>query len=74
MNTLLVSYDLRAPGKDYSSLWDHLKSYPGYIKPLESFWIIRTFSTCDKVRDAAKACVDSNDKLIVIDITKDNAA
>ncbi len=69
MNTILISYDLRAPGKDYSKLWEHLKSYPNWAKPLESFWLIKTDSTAEQVFGAAAKHVDGNDKIITIDVT-----
>jgi hypothetical protein len=69
MNTILISYDLRAPGRDYTKLWDHLKSYGNWAKPLESVWLIRTTLTAAKVRDAASNYVDQNDKIFAVDMT-----
>lgn len=74
MNTILISYDLRAPGKDYSRLWEHLRSYGNYAKPLESFWLIRTTSTAEQVRDAAINHVDRNDKIFTVDVTARHSA
>lgn len=73
-NTILVSYDLMAPGKDYDKLWDHLKSYPDYIKPLESVWLLKTALSAEEVRDKISLYTDSNDRLLVINVTKDEAA
>ncbi len=69
MNTLLVSYDLKTPGKDYQKLWDHLKSYSYYCKPLESFWLIKTSLSAEAGRDNIKLFMDLNDRLIVINVT-----
>jgi hypothetical protein len=69
MNTILVSYDLHAPGKDYSKLKEHLNSYGSWAKPLESLWLVRTTFTAEQVRDAAKKHVDQNDKIFAVDIT-----
>lgn len=74
MNTILVSYDLRAPGKDYARLWEHLQSYQDYIKPLESFWLLRTSYSAEQVRNTVKQYIDANDRLIVINVTSDAAA
>lgn len=68
MNTILISYDLRAPGRDYTKLWDHLRSYP-WAKPLESVWLIRTTLTAVQVRDAAGNYIDQNDRIFAADIT-----
>jgi hypothetical protein len=69
LNTLLISYDLRTPGKDYSRLWNRLFSYGNYARPLESVWLIRTIYTAEQVRDSIRGYVDQNDKLFVVDVT-----
>jgi hypothetical protein len=74
MSTILISYDLRAPGRDYATLWDHLKAYGSWAKPLESVWLIQTDFTPAQVRDAAKIHVDQNDKILVVDITNKESA
>lgn len=75
MNTLLVSYDLQAPGKDYQKLWDYLRSYDYFAKPLESLWLIKTDSTPEQVRDLVCAnYVDKNDKIFIVDVTGKSAA
>jgi len=74
VNTLLISYDLKSPGKDYSKLLDYLKSYGNWAKPLESFWLIRTTYTAEQVRNAVVGYIDQNDKIFVIDVTSRHAA
>lgn len=74
MKTILVSYDLRAPGKDYNRLWEHLRSYGDYIKPLESFWFLRTLYSAKDVKNKVRQYIDTNDRLMVIDVTGDAAA
>lgn len=64
MAVYCVTYDLKAPGKDYSSLHDHLKKY-AYCKRLESFWLIDTQKTASQIRDDLKNVVDSNDVVFV---------
>lgn len=74
MSTYLISYDLWWPetSKDYEKLISHIKSYGTWAKPLESFWFVKTTKTLTTVRDETKQYLDSNDKLVVLDITKDN--
>ncbi len=75
MYTYLISYDLRAPGKNYSDLHNHLKSYYSWAKPLESFWLIRTTeSKPAEVRNAIRKHMDTNDHVFVVDVTGQNAA
>jgi len=68
-NTLLISYDLRTPGKDYANLWEHLRSYKNYAKPLESVWLVRTSYSAEQVRDFARSYIDQNDRIFVVDVT-----
>lgn len=70
MNTILISYDLRAPGKDYAKLWQHLRSYGNFAKPLESLWLIRTVYSVTQVRDSVAGFIDNNDQIFVVDVTK----
>ena len=74
MRTFLIDYDLNAPGKDYTKLIDHIKSYGNWCHYLKSGWLIRTQSTAAALRDAAVSCVDPNDDLMVVDVTADVAA
>lgn len=74
MNTILISYDLQAPSKDYAQLWDHLRSYENWAKPLESVWLIRTAYNAEQVRNSALNHVDQNDKIFVVDVTNRSSA
>lgn len=74
VKTILVSYDLVAPGRNYDELLDHLRSYSGYCNPLESFWLVRTSFSETEVRDKVANFLDSNDKLLVMDVSGDAAA
>lgn len=72
MNTFLISYDLGLPETydDYKLLIQYIKSYPSWAKPLQSVWLVKTTKTVAQVRDEIKTKVDSNDKVLVIDVTK----
>lgn len=74
MATLLVSYDLKAPGRDYDELYKLLKSTGTYSHPLESVWLVVTPLTTVQYRDALAKVVDANDRLLVIDVSGDSAA
>ncbi len=74
MKTISVSYDLRKPGRNYDDLYEHLESYSDYISPLESVWLLKTSLSAEQVRDAVLEHIDSNDGLLVIDITETVAA
>lgn len=64
MAILVVSYDLKKPGKNYQPVWDYLKKFT-YCKPLESFWLLQTTKSVTTVRDELKPLVDANDRVFV---------
>jgi hypothetical protein len=70
MHTYLVGYDLTAPGRDDARVSEAIKSYDKCAKVLESVWLITSSKSADEVRNHLKRCVDSNDKLLVVHVTK----
>jgi len=66
MATFIVSYDLRAPGRDYTSLFTAIKSYNRWAHPLESVWAIVTDKSAVDVRDHLWSYMDANDGLLVV--------
>lgn len=68
----MVSYDLGSPetSEDYARVIAYLKSYGTRAKPLYSLWFIRTTKSCADVRDDLKKITDSNDKILVMGMTK----
>ena len=74
MSLLLISYDLRAPGRNYDDVYKQLKSYDNWWKNLESVWIVVTSKSPSQVRDDLKVLVDSNDKILVVDISDQSSA
>lgn len=67
--TLMVGYDLNKSGQNYDKLIEALKAYGTYWHHLDSTWLIRTSKTCVEVRDQLKALIDSNDELLVAELT-----
>lgn len=66
---LLVSYDLKVPGRDYNKLYETLKSTTEWWHFLESTWILYTNDPVDIWCDRIRAAIDVNDSFIVVDIT-----
>lgn len=63
-----ISYDLRAPGKDYKSLWKALADI-GAVRVLESQWLTSRGSTTPLV--IANYCLqhmDANDRIFVTEV------
>jgi hypothetical protein len=69
MALYLISYDLNKPEKDYPKLWEALKEI-GAKKVLYSQWAVsRVNTTSAGLRDYIWKFMDSNDRLLVADIT-----
>jgi hypothetical protein len=60
----MISYDLRKPGRDYSSLYAAIES-------IESVWLVRTPLSSGQVRDRIQLHLDANDKLLVASLGSD---
>jgi hypothetical protein len=76
MKTYLISYDLGVPetSEDYKKLIAYIKSYGAWAKPLYSEWFVKTDKTAGQVRDEIEKQTDSNDKVLVLDVTGANWA
>jgi len=74
MNTILIGYDLKKTGQDYTTLIEQIKKLGSWWHCLDSTWMVRCTYTAVQVRDHLKQYVDGNDKLLVVNITGDNWA
>jgi predicted RNA-binding protein len=76
MYTILLSYDLRIPesSSDYLRLIEYIKSHGTWAKPLKSLWLFKTNKRPSVVRNEVMRIVDSNDGVLVIDVTGDDWA
>lgn len=64
--TISVSYDLRAPGRSYETLYAAIKrTGSAWARLLESLWVVVTNKTSAQVRESLSAHVDQNDQLLV---------
>jgi hypothetical protein len=73
MAILLVTYDLKAPGRNYGPVFDYLKQFT-YCKGLESVWLLDTTTSVGDVRTALQGRVDGNDKILVARLTREWAS
>lgn len=70
MRTVLIGYDLKAPGKDYEGLLAIIKVQgSAWWHHLDSTWLIRTEKTPAQIRDALREHLDRNDELLVVDVS-----
>lgn len=64
---ILVSYDLKQPGRDYAPVFAYLRQFT-HCKRMESLWLLDTKVGCGTIRDGLKQHVDSNDVLFVVQL------
>jgi len=67
-----INYDLKKPGRDYSGLYDAIKSCGAWWHYLESTWLVDTNLNAEGVWKRIEAHFDRNDRALVIGITKDH--
>ena len=68
-----INYDLSAPNRDYSGLYEAIKSYPGWWHYLESTWLVVSDNTPSQIWERLKPHVDDNDSLLIIEV-RDNVS
>jgi len=66
MASYFVSYDLNAPGQDYSRLFHYLKSHDTWWHHLDSTWVVVASLSAAELRDGIRNHIDSNDKVLVV--------
>lgn len=66
---LSISYDLNKAGQNYTDLYDTIKTAPGYIRAMDSFWFISTNESVETWSERLLNVIDNNDYLFVVDIT-----
>lgn len=65
MKKYVITYDLRAPGRDYEKLFETIQSYPNWCHLVESVWIVESDRTAAEIRDHLAQYIDRNDQLWV---------
>ena len=69
MTTQIISYDLRQPGRNYEPLYEAIQALGSWWHCLESVWIVDTSLSATGVRNTLGDHIDSNDKLLVCELT-----
>jgi hypothetical protein len=63
-----ITYDLLNSRQNYDGLYELLRTWNA-VQALLSVWLIESNLTAEQIRDAMTAKVDSNDRILVIEIT-----
>lgn len=75
MSIYMVSYRLKKPGKDHEALVSKIKQIGSpWWQDLESTWLIGHLGNASTIRDVLKVYLEEGDELLVVRITKKDAA
>lgn len=66
---LLITYDLDKPGQNYDGVHAKIKSLGHWYHPQLSVFYLHTALTAKEAHAAIWSVMDSNDRLIVADVT-----
>ena len=69
MTPMIITYDLRSPGRNYDGLYKAIKSYGVWAHITESSWFVKTNDTCSQVYNKLNAQIDNNDRVFVAVLT-----
>lgn len=69
----IVIYDLRAPGRNYESLYQAIKNYGTWGKISESAWAIVSSKNSVEIRNDLMKYLDRNDRLMIVKSGQDAA-
>jgi hypothetical protein len=69
MGVLLVTYDLKKPGQDYTNLLKEIKKYP-WAHLSESSYAIQTADSPEAVFNKLRPLMDANDFIYIINLQK----
>ena len=70
MKAYSITYDLKAPGRDYENLYEAIKKTGKWWHYLESTWLVITDKTSQQIWDSLAPTIDKNDLLLIIEIRK----
>ena len=73
-NNLIVSYDLHSLGQNYHDVIEAIKSLGSWAKVQQSVWYVSSHLTAEQALQKVKTNMDSNDSLIVVNATSNNAS
>jgi hypothetical protein BACCOPRO_00146 len=68
MDLYIISYDLKTPGRDYTSLYNAIKDLGEWQHPLESTWVVSTNYDENQIYNILKQTLDDNDLLMIFQI------
>ena len=74
MKLFLITYDLKQPGRNYTELYELIKTLAGdncWQHPLESTWVVKMNDniSVNGITTKLRVAMDAKDSLFVVEIT-----
>lgn len=70
---LFISYDLYNPRQNHAAIGEKIKSLGSWAKVYQPVWYLSTNQRCQETAKQIHTAMDSNDSLIVIDVSSNDA-
>jgi len=71
MKAYSITYDLKAPGRNYDSLYEAIKQSGTWCHYLESTWIVVSYETSQQIWNRIAPTIDKNDFVLIIEVRND---
>ena len=68
MAAFCITYDLKAPGRDYKGLYEGIKASGKWWHYLESTWLVVTDQKPGEIWDRLNPHADDNDRILIIEV------
>jgi hypothetical protein len=70
MAIIVVTYDLKQPGRNYSAVHEYLRQFT-HCKQMESVWLLDTTASPESIREGVRTRADGNDIVFVVRLMQD---
>ena len=70
MAVVLVTHDLKQPGRNYAPVHSYLRQFT-HCKQMKSVWLLDTTVSTETIREGVRAQADSNDTVFVVSLQLD---
>lgn len=71
MKAFSITYDLKAPGRNYEELYEAIKASGKWWHFLESTWIVVSNESSQQIWNRLANKVDRNDFVLIIEVRRD---
>ena len=72
MKAYSITYDLKAPGRDYKNLYEAIKASGKWSHYLESTWLVVSNETSQQIWNRIAPTIDKNDFVLIIEVRRNS--